>query len=44
MSYRLGTAYELYLRFDRPRWTILSVQFIVALVFLLVLLVLPGIV
>lgn len=41
MSYRLAAAYELYLRFDRPRWTIFSVQLIVPLVVLLTLLMLP---
>jgi hypothetical protein len=41
MSYRLACAYELYLRFDRPWWTVFSVQLIVALVFLLALLMLP---
>ena len=41
MSYRLAVAYELYLRFDCPRWTIVSVQLIVALVVLLALLMLP---
>ena len=43
MSYRLATAYELYLRFDHARWTIFAVQFIVALLFLLALLMLRDI-
>jgi hypothetical protein len=41
-AYRLTKAYRLYLRFDHPRSTAASAQFIVWLVFVIVLLNLPG--